>query len=202
MGNKLFLMAMSVVLAAMLAACSSNDTTTDGDSAEKGNDVTNNTQETDEQMTEEDEGEEHASHSSEMELPEGLKEAENPKFPVGSKATVNASHTDGMEGAEATIVAAYDTTVYSVSYVPTNGDPLEENHKWFVEGEIQGVDDATLDQGTEVIVEADHLPGMKGASGTIDTVEETTVYIVDYTNSLGETVKNHLWLKESELATK
>lgn len=197
MKSKVLLIGISLVSILLISAC--NKATNTEDAAENLDELTRNTGE------KIDEKEENIDHGS-YHIPEGLKEAENPKFPVGSKAIVNASHTDGMEGAEATIKAAYDTKVYSVTYNPTNGDPIDENHKWFVEGEIALINEADegakLEEGANVIIEADHQPGMLGAEGYIETIEETTVYVVDYVNSLGETVEDHLWLKESELAEK
>lgn len=74
-------------------------------------------------------------HSSSGEIPEGLKVAENPAFPIGSKAIINADHMPNMKGAEATIVGAYDTTVYMVDYISTAGEKVK-NHKWLVESEL------------------------------------------------------------------
>ena len=68
-------------------------------------------------------------------IPEGLKIAENPAFPIGSKAIINADHMPNMKGAEATIVGAYDTTVYMVDYISTAGEKVK-NHKWLVESEL------------------------------------------------------------------
>ncbi|QCR31324.1 YdhK family protein [Lysinibacillus sp. SGAir0095] len=200
MDSKLLLVAMTLLSVLLLSACGWGDS--DGEvPTEAGADITNNLEGTDKQVSEEEtEATTEQTALSVSDIIEGLKEAENPKFPVGSTAVVNASHTDGMEGAMATIKAAYDTTVYSVSYTPTNGDPFEENHKWFVEGEISPVADELV-QDADVIINVNHIDGMLGAAGAIDTVEETTVYIVDYTNSLGEKVTDHLWLKESELQT-
>lgn len=191
MSHKILSLVITILAAFTIAACGVNDTNK-GDTTETGTNVTNNLEGMDK---EENDVNEHAGHQ----IPEGLKEAEDPKYPIGSKAIVNASHTDGMEGAVATIKGAYDTTVYSVSYTPTNGDPFEENHKWFVEGELAGVDEKALTEGSNVIIDADHQSGMMGAEGVIDTIEKTTVYVVDYKNSLGETVTDHFWLKESEL---
>jgi len=50
-----------------------------------------------------------------------LQEAENPTFEVGSQAIIETDHMEGMKGAEATIVGAYDTTAYAVTYTPTDG---------------------------------------------------------------------------------
>lgn len=201
MDSKLLLVSITLLSVLLMSACGWGDT--NNEAREAASDVTNNLESEDKQASEEEiEYIEEHSGNSPGSIPEGLKESENPKFPVGSTAVVNASHTDGMEGAMATIKAAYDTTVYSVSYTPTNGAPFEENHKWFVEGELSGMDNnENLGQGSEVIIDANHLEGMLGAEGVVDTAEETTVYVVDYTTALGETVTDHLWLKESELVT-
>lgn len=74
-------------------------------------------------------------HSSSREVPKGLKIAENPAFQVGSKAIILADHKPNMKGAEATIVGAYDTTVYMVDYISTAGEKVK-NHKWLVESEL------------------------------------------------------------------
>lgn len=200
MDSKLLLVTMTLLTVLLLSACGWGDSDEE-EPAEAGADITNNLNGTDKQVGEDETNTVEDAGHAEDQLPEGLKEAENPKFPVGSTAVVNASHTDGMEGAMATIKGAYETTVYSVSYTPTNGDPFEENHKWFVEGEISAMDDEEIGVGSDVIINVNHQDGMLGAEGAVDTVEDTTVYVVDYTNSLGETVTNHLWLKESELQT-
>lgn len=46
------------------------------------------------------------------------------------------------------------------------------------------------------------MEGMQGAAAIIDSAEETTVYMVDYTSATGEQVKNHKWVTEKELSTK
>ncbi|WPS88530.1 YdhK family protein [Brevibacillus halotolerans] len=142
-------------------------------------------------------------HSILSEVPKGLKEAKNPTYPVGSQAIIQADHMPGMKGATATIVGAYDTTAYTVSYTPTTGGQPVKNHKWVVQEEIKNAGTETLKPGTEVTLEADHMPGMKGATAKIDSGEHTTVYMVDYTPTTGgELVKNHKWVTESELSTK
>lgn len=158
--------------------------------------------------TEEMEGVDHSNmdhgsmnHSSSGEVPEGLEEAENPTFEVGSQAIIQSDHMEGMNGAEATIVGAYNTTVYTVSYTPTTGGERVENHKWVIHEELQDVGEAPLEPGTEVTLNADHMEGMNGATATIDSAEETTVYMVDFTSTTGgEEVENHKWVTESELS--
>ncbi|NHM31958.1 YdhK family protein [Neobacillus terrae] len=141
--------------------------------------------------------------SASGELPKGIKEAKNPTFPVGSKAVIHAVHMEGMNGAEATIVGAYDTTVYAISYTPTTGGEKVTNHKWIVQEEIKGAENQTYKREDEVEVTADHMKGMKGAKAVIDSAEHTTVYMVDYTPaSGGKKVTNHQWVTESELTAK
>ncbi|MED1864618.1 YdhK family protein [Fictibacillus nanhaiensis] len=140
-------------------------------------------------------------HSGSGEVPEGLKKAETPTFKVGDKAVINADHMKGMNGAEATIAGAYDTTVYTVSYTPTTGGKKVNDHKWVIHEEIKNSGDKPLIPGTEVVLETDHMKGMKGAKATIDSAEQTTVYMVDYTPTTGgERIKNHKWVTESELS--
>ena len=134
-------------------------------------------------------------------IPEGLMEAENPTYKVGDSVIMQAGHMEGMEGAEATIIGAFDTVAYEVSYDPTNGDPRVENHQWVIQEEIMDAGTDPLGVGSEVMLEAEHTEGMSGATATIDAAETTTVYIVDYIDTVtGETIKNHKWVIESELA--
>jgi hypothetical protein len=142
-------------------------------------------------------------HSSSSEVPQGLKAAKNPKYAIGGQAIIQADHMPGMKGAKATIVGAYDTTAYAVSYTPTTGGQPVKNHKWVVHEEIKNVGNETLKPGSQVTLDADHMPGMKGATATIDSAEHTTVYMVDFTPTTGgQQVKNHKWVTESELTTK
>lgn len=140
-------------------------------------------------------------HSSSEEVPEGLKEAKNPTYEVGSQAILETDRMEGMKGAKATIVGAYDTTVYAISYTPTTGGERVENHKWVIQEEIKDARDEPLEHGTEVTVDAAHMKGMDGAKAKIDSAEATTVYVVDYIPTTdGEEVKNHKWVTESELS--
>lgn len=142
-------------------------------------------------------------HSSSVEIPKHLKKAKNPTYKVGSQAVVKAKHMKGMYGAIATIVGAYDTTAYEVTYKPTTGGPVVKNHKWVIQEEIKNAGAQTLKPGTEVTIEADHMEGMMGAKGTIDSAKHTTVYMIDYTPTTGgPKVKNHKWVIESELSVK
>lgn len=145
------------------------------------------------------EAEEHT-HTGTAELPEGLELATDPKFIDGSQVTILADHMEGMDGAEGTVLSSYDTIAYEVSYQPTDGGDRVNKHKWVVQEELKDAGSEELAPGTEVTLEADHMEGMKGAEAVIDSAEETTVYMVDYTPANGgEKVTNHKWLTEDEL---
>jgi hypothetical protein len=181
---------VSFVLMLLLSACGSNSDQKSEDEKNKNMDHKNMNMD-------------HMGHSSSGQIPKGLIEKENPTYKVGSQAIIKADHMEGMNGAKATIVGAYDTTVYVVSYTPTTGGEKVKNHKWVIQEEIKNAGSETLKPGTEVTIEADHMEGMKGATGTIDSAEQTTVYMIDYTPAAGgEKVKNHKWVTESELSTK
>ena len=155
------------------------------------------------QMMSESEGMDGMMHDDSGEIPEGLQEAENPTYPVGDTVTIQTDHMAGMEGATGTIVGAFDTVAYEVTYEPTNGDSIVENHKWVLKEEIPEArnQEEPLSEGTEVTLEASHMEGMEGATATIDSAEETTVYMLDYQpTDGGEMVKNHKWVTEDELS--
>ena len=142
-------------------------------------------------------------HSGSGEVPDDLKVEENPIFEIGSKSIIKDAHMEGMKGAEATIVLAFDTVAYTVSYTPTTGGEKVTNHKWVVHEEIEDAGEEPLEAGTEVILEADHMEGMDGAKAEIDSAEQTTVYMINYTPTTGgEEVTNHKWVTENELSAK
>lgn len=139
-------------------------------------------------------------HVGSGDIPEGLKEAENPKYPVGSQAIIQSDHMAGMKDANATIVGAYDTTVYTVSYSPSTGGEKVEDHKWVIHEELINPGEAPLKPGAEAKTEASHMEGMAGTTLEIDSAEQTTVYMVDFTTTDGEKVTNHQWVTENELS--
>lgn len=193
--NKFHLTALSALAAFTLAAC--------GDSEEA-----QMQQETEVEVPEENASEsghgDHSTmdHSGSGELPEGLEEAADPTYPVGSEVVIQADHMEGMQGTEATIAGAFDTTVYSVTYTPTTGGEPVEDHKWVIHEELENAGDAPLKAGDEATIAASHMDGMEGAAATIDSAEQTTVYMVDYTTADGKKVTNHKWVTESELSAK
>lgn len=202
--KKLMMGSASLAAALTLAACGGEEA--DNSAApEEQSETTNEAGEVLEEIDDPEEREESDSHggmdhSSDGEVPDELMEAANPTYAVGDKATIQADHMPGMDGATATIAGAYDTTAYSVSYTPTNGGAPVENHKWVIHEELEDAQDAPYAEGDAVMLAADHMEGMKGASAAVDSAEETTVYMVNFENTeTGESVSNHKWVTESEL---
>lgn len=198
--KKKFMMGtMSLLAAFTLAACNSND---EGmNPAENDEQMEMDSSEDMNMDSDEDMDMGGMNHSSSGEVPEDLAEAENPTYEVGSQAMIEADHMEGMNGAEATIVGAFDTTAYAVSFTPTTGGEPVEDHKWVIHEELEDAGEEPLEPGAEAVIAADHMEGMDGATAEIDSAEETTVYMVDFTPTTGgEEVVNHKWLTESELS--
>lgn len=131
--------------------------------------------------------------------PVGMVEAANPTYPVGTEVTLTADHMPGMEGAKATIVGAFDDTyTYEISYTPTNGGEPVDNHRWVVQQELEDAGADRLADGSQKVVTAEHMNGMKGATATIDSSTDETVYMIDV-EAGGMTMKNHKWVVESEI---
>ncbi|WP_434402766.1 YdhK family protein [Planococcus sp. 11815] len=190
--NKWMMGMLSLVAAVTLSACNTGD-----DMSDESMDMDN----ANEENMSEGSGHMNMDHSGSGEVPDDLQEAENPTFEVGSQAIIETDHMEGMKGAEATIVGAYDTTAYAVTYTPTDGGEPVENHKWVIHEELENPGDEPLETGDEAAIAADHMEGMDGATATIDSAEETTVYMVDFVPTTGgEEVTNHKWVTESELS--
>ncbi|WP_270179819.1 YdhK family protein [Alkalihalobacillus sp. CinArs1] len=176
------------MLVLLLAACGVNEGMKE--STNESSNMNSNSQESMDDMN----------HSGSGDIPEGLKEANNPTFEVGSKAIIKANHMKGMNGAEATIKGAYQTTAYVISYKPTTGGEIVNDHKWIIHEEIKDAGVKSLKEGSEVTLAASHKKGMNGAEAVIESAHPTTVYMVDYTPTTGgEEVMNHKWVTESEL---
>lgn len=143
----------------------------------------------------------HMEHDDTGELPDGIQEADNPTYAVGDEVTIQTDHMAGMNDAQGIVVGAFDTVAYEVSYSPTNGGDPVMNHKWVVQEEVADSGDEIIENGTEVILEAFHMEGMKGAEATIESSNDTTVYMIDYQpTDGGDRVRNHKWVTEDELA--
>lgn len=66
---------------------------------------------------------------------------------------------------------------------------------------LKRAENPTYPKGSEVIIQAEHMPGMPGANATIDSAENTIVYMITYTDTeTGQSVENHKWLIEDELS--
>lgn len=201
--NRILTGILSISAATLLVACSTDTGSQESATESEANSIESMAEESSMSGMDEIEGNdmEGMVHDDSGEIPEGLKEAENPTYNVGETATITDGHMEGMEGAEATIVGAFDTVAYEVSYDPTNGGPREENHKWVIHEEIADAGEEPFEPGDEVTLEANHMEGMEGATATIDDAKSTTVYMIDYQPTTGgEEVKNHKWITDSELS--
>lgn len=201
--NRILTGILSISAATLLAACSTDTGSQESAAESEASSIESMAEESSMSGMDEIEGNdmEGMVHDDSGEIPEGLKEAENPTYNVGETATITDGHMEGMEGAEATIVGAFDTVAYEVSYDPTNGGPREENHKWVIHEEIADAGEEPFEPGDEVTLEANHTEGMEGATATIDDAKSTTVYMIDYQPTTGgEEVKNHKWVTDSELS--
>ncbi|SDY11350.1 YdhK family protein [Salimicrobium album] len=201
MKKKIIFGVMALFLAALLAACgnSAEETESSGDKKEQEEQK----EDTKEQKEDTEGGMGHSAEemSSDGSVPAGLKKAEDPEFAIGDKAEIKAEHMKGMKGAESTISGAFNTTVYTVSYTPTNGGDPVKNHKWVIHEEFENPGEAPMKEGEEAVMTATHMKGMEGATATIDSAKETTVYMVDFTTTdTEEQVENHKWVTEEELA--
>src|SRR5699024_6017194 len=86
--------------------------------------------------------------------PEGIQQAADPRYEVGESVILQADHMPGMEGAEATISGAFDTTTYSVSYTPTDGGDPVTDHKWVVHEELVDAGETPLGPGDTATLNA------------------------------------------------
>ncbi|MBT2599157.1 MULTISPECIES: YdhK family protein [unclassified Oceanobacillus] len=185
------------VLLMGLYACNNE---TDIDENEERNMLPDNEQVPEGDLEEDNQSEkEHSDHDESGKIPKDLKEAEESTYTAGDEVTITASHMPGMEGASGKIVGAYDTTAYMISYQPTDGGEMVENHKWIIQEEINNPNKNPYQVGDEVTINAEHMEGMNGATATIEDGIETTVYMIDYVTESGEEVKNHKWVIEEEL---
>lgn len=199
MKRTIALAALALTSSLALAACT-DDTASDAPET-----TTTTTSETATQSSEETgmndqmgaEGHDHPADGGQP--PAGIAAEENPTYPVDTEVVLTADHMPGMEGAEATIAGAFDTTTYSVSYTPTDGGDPVTDHRWVVHEEFVDPGQAPLPEGSEVVLDAEHMSGMKGVEATIDYSTDETVYMVDLTVDR-MTMTNHKWVTESEIA--
>lgn len=198
--NKFRISILTAATAFTLVACGDSDEPQMTQETDQDHEMTQD-EDMDQTETEESDGDHSAmGHSGSGEIPAGLAEAAEPTFPIGSTAIITADHMGGMKGSEATIVGAFDTTVYAISYTPETGGEPVENHKWVIHEELEAATSVPLEAGDEAVFLADHMEGMSGAAATIDSAEQTTVYMVDFTTADGQEVTNHKWVTESELS--
>src|SRR5699024_4805778 len=193
MNRKIMLGVVALLTLVLIAARGGNNDTTSDNNSDNGGSTENT------KMEKNYKDEERASDG---ETTENLTEEKDPTYSVGDEVEINADHMEGMDGAEATIEGAYDTTAYEVTYETNDGGETVKNHKWVIHEEIKDAEEQPYEKGDEVVLEADHMEGMKGATAKIDDSEDTTVYMLSYKDTeTGEEVPNHKWVVEDELSS-
>src|SRR5699024_4630192 len=131
---------------------------------------------------------------------EGMEHDESGEIPEGSEVTIQTDQMPGMMGATGEVEGAFDSIAYEITYNDAKEGEEGANHKWVVHEEVENAQDEPYQAGDEVVLEAYHMPGMQGATAIIDSAEDTTVYMVTYTDTeTDDTVENHKWLIEEEL---
>ncbi|KQL58908.1 hypothetical protein AN965_01965 [Alkalicoccobacillus plakortidis] len=131
------------------------------------------------------------------EVPPQLEVAEDPTYPVGSKAIILYDAVPGMAYAVATIKGAYETTAYEVEYKAANdSEPL--SYKWIIQEEMY--DDGETSIENEAFVQLHTpIPQQEGERVKIVDQRETTVYMIDFISNSKEDVQNFKWVTEEDL---
>ena len=128
--------------------------------------------------------------------------AENPVYPVGTQALLQADHMPGMQSAVAVVSGAFDTVLYAITYTRSDTGEVVKDHRWVIREEIQGFGEVPFREGEFVTLLPGHISGMggEGVSAEITLVVPGVAYMVDFTPLDGtEPVKNHQWVSEDEL---
>ncbi|MDG5473178.1 DUF1541 domain-containing protein [Jeotgalibacillus sp. ET6] len=201
--NYKFLTASVALSTVLVAGGCSDPEENSGDEASEGGDEIVETGEDGTANPQPNESFEGIELSGDGEIPEGLEGAEDPAYGEGDTVTINASHIAGMEGAEGTIVSAFDTNAYSVSYDRSDSSERVENYQWVIDEEIRGgSNEGSYAEGEEVELSTERIEGMYEANAVIEAIEEdATVYMVDFSLTESEdTALNYKWLLEKELS--
>ncbi|MDO5032176.1 YdhK family protein [Corynebacterium sp.] len=106
----------------------------------------------------------------------------------------SAQETAASEGSTSTAAEGHDQGSSHSGHEgmehPTDGGPVPAG--------MQPAADPAFPVGSTVTLNTDHMPGMEGATATIDSSTDQTVYVVDY-EADGTQWKNHKWVVEDEI---
>jgi len=108
-------------------------------------------------------------------VPEGLEEGESPTYEVDSIAIIEDDHRrcEGCRSNYSSCIRHYGIYCFVNS---NNWGKQVENHKWVIHDEIKEAGDDPFQTGSEVVIEAGHMEGMKGANAQIDSGKDDCVY--------------------------
>lgn len=77
---------------------------------------------------------------------------------------------------------------------------MEHSGSSEVPANLKVAENPTYKVGSQAMIEADHMKGMKGAVGTIVGAYETTAYVVLYIpTTAGDRVEHHKWVIQEEI---
>ncbi|MBN8207806.1 YdhK family protein [Bacillus sp. NTK071] len=104
----------------------------------------------------------------------------------GNNETISQENTETNANTESSNESSMDDMNHSgSSEVPQN---------------LEDAENPTYEVGSQAIIEANHMQGMKGAEATIKGAYQTTAYVVSYTpTNGGERVENHKWVIHEEI---
>jgi hypothetical protein len=127
----------------------------------------------------------------------------NPLYPVGAEVVIETDHMSGMQGAKGVVSGAYDTTLYAVDYIASDG-MVVKNHRWVIAEEIENSAGKIFAVGDTVTLGQGHMESMGGVGmqAVIAQVVQGPAYMVDYDPADGSArVTNHQWVAEFELGS-
>lgn len=134
-------------------------------------------------------------------IPKGLKLSKYAKYKKNTPVIIKANHMKGMYNAKGKVDGGYYTHLYMINYRSTINHKLVKNHKWVITKELRPTyKGEKFTKGAKVISKANHMPGMYNAKATIKAIMHGPAYMIDYSPSKDETIVNHKWVTQDELA--
>lgn len=102
---------------------------------------------------------------------------------------------------ESTGTGTNQTTTEEISSESGDHDGMMHDESGEIQAGLEEAENPTYPVGNEATIQTDHMPGMQGATATVDSAKDTTIYMVTYTDTeTGDTVENHKGMTEDELA--
>ena len=126
----------------------------------------------------------------------------NPLYPIDTEVILLADHMSGMNGANARISGAFDTTLYAITYTRSDTGEVVKDHRWVIHEEIADYVALPFKVGDAVTLLPGHISGMGGEGVLVEITEVVpgVAYMVDFSPTDGsDPIVNHQWVSEAEL---